>query len=200
VDQPQGAGHYVFGDPVNALDPLGLGCFSSFASFGHCTIGAAKTVGSGAVDVVNYAIASSPAGVAASAFSRATGITVGGCVGGSAAVLIHGTANLCWVATPSGQTGFTFTLGGGGGYGGISALAGPVFSNAQDMCELSRKFDYAEGSAGTGPVTRVGGQVAVGQRANGQTIWTAEPGWAPALRVGPPVSGGGGVSYTWTFG
>jgi hypothetical protein len=78
-------------------------------------------------------------------------------------------------------------------------------SNAQKLSDLSGGFGYAEGSAGEG-LYGAGVTGAIGQNACGRTIWSAEAGWAPGLRLPIPAPftfGGGGTytcTYTWTFG
>jgi hypothetical protein len=190
-------------DPVNGVDPLGLFCILGTNPGGGCrgaseVKSAVNTVGK----AVNTVIQASPVGQAADAVSRWTGLTIGGCVGGSYFGGPAVTANLCYAVTPSGQSGFTFSAGGGGGGPlGINALIGPFVSNAQKLSDLSGGFGYAEGSAGEGPYG-AGVTGAIGQNACGRTIWSAEAGWAPGLRlpIPAPFTFGGGGTYTWTFG
>lgn len=105
---------------------------------------------------------------------------------------------LCYLATPSGQSGLTATVGGGAG-GPLSASAsiGPVVSNGQSLNDQGGVFKYGGASAGYGPFS--GGVFgAEGQNACGATIWDAGAAWTPNIGLGPPVSIHGGVSYTWT--
>jgi hypothetical protein len=193
---------YAGDDPINNMDPLGL-CWPSWACPVENALGSVgTTVAKGVADVVNTTIATSPAGLAAGAIGQATGITVGGCIGGSAFAGLGGTANLCWATTPSGQHGFTFSLGGGGGGPwGTNALIGPLFSNAQDLCDLGGPFAYGEASVGELQYSG-GAQFAVGTNSRGQVIWSGVPGWAPGPRNPLPVpfTFGGGALYTWTYG
>lgn len=122
--------------------------------------------------------------------------------GGEAFAGWSATASLCYAFTPSGQSGFLFSAGGGGGGPwGANALIGPMISNAQNLSDLGGPFGYAEGSAGEGPYG-AGVQVSVGENGNGKLIWEIVPGWAPSLRMPLPVpfTAGGGVTGTWTFG
>ena len=175
---------YAGGDPVNGVDPTGM--------FGWSDVG----------HTLNAMVSQSLPARIAQAVTNATGLTMGGCAGGSYFGGPALNANLCWVATPSGQTGFTFSLGGGGGGPlGVNALLGPVFSNAQNLCDLRGGFGYGEGSVGE-YVFGGGTQGSIGNNRNNRAVWTAEGGWAPALRTPVPIpfTGGGGGSFTWVLG
>jgi RHS repeat-associated protein len=194
---------YTGDNPLNAVDPLGLICILGTNPGGGCR-GATevKNVVNIAGMAVNTAIQATPVGLAASAASKWTGLTIGGCIGGSYFGGPAVTANLCYAVTPSGQSGFTFSAGlGGGGPLGVNALVGPFASNAQTLSDLGGGFGYAEGTAGEGPYS-AGVTGAIGQNMCGRTIWSAEAGWAPGLRlpIPAPFTFGGGGTYTWTFG
>ena len=203
VDQTETPYAFVNGDPVNATDPLGLFCILGQNPGGGCRgASEAKAAINAVGKIANKVIQSSPTGVGLDALSKVSGLTFGGCIGGSVFAGPGATANLCYAVTPSGQSGFTFTLGGGGGGPlGANLLIGPMVSNAQRLSDLGGPFAYGEGSAGEGPYG-AGGQGAIGQNACGKTIWSAEGGWAPGARfpIPIPATGGGGASYTWTFG
>jgi hypothetical protein len=213
---------YTGDDPVNGVDPLGLIGQGNTqlakqveAEDAAGDVGANKPIIDIAGDVAgdlagvaenpinflgeaaNFVIQTTPQGQVADAFSRATGLTVGGCVGGGAGAGLGASANLCYVVTPSGQSGFTVSAGIGGRSPGGGFLVGPLISNAQNVHDLTGPFAYGEGSVGP-DLFSGGGQGAIGQNPCGRTIWTGEFGWAPG---GPlPFSFGGGIENTRTFG
>jgi hypothetical protein len=131
--------------------------------------------------------------------SRLTGKTVGGCVGGGAVGGGSVTAGACYVATPSGQSGFTATAGRGIGLSfGANGLIGPTFSNARTLDDLSKGFRYADVTVGRGGPYSGGAQVVWGRNAAGKPIWEATVGWAPSIPGPLPISAAYGESYTWT--
>ena len=173
---------YVADDPTNATDPQGLG--SSWSSPWGC-----------AYSLHTLGVETSPTGFIA----HSLGLTAGSCVGGGAFVVTGAQANLCYVVTPSGKAGFTFTIGGGAGLG-LNGLLGPMVSNAKSVPDLSRGFTGG-GSAISDGLLGLGGEGAVGRNSCGRGIWTGELGWAPGLRTPLPRLGGQGFkSYTWIFG
>ncbi|MGH3456137.1 MAG: RHS repeat-associated core domain-containing protein, partial [Nocardioidaceae bacterium] len=147
---------YVNGNPLNATDPSGLcGPFGD----GPCPgAGLARKAGGLAVDVATEAVRASPVGVVLDVTSRVTGRTLGGCVGGSANAFIAVSGSLCYVSTPSGEAGFTGTLGYGlSSTPGASVMAGPTISNARSLDDLRGGFSYFEAFAGEGVGTNVAG-------------------------------------------
>jgi hypothetical protein len=195
---------YAGDDPVNAMDPTGL-CVPGFGAVCdaiNVLSKGASVVAQGAADVANDTIQYSPVGAALDLASSATGMSLGLCAGGSYFGGPAFAGSLCYMATPSGQSGFTLSLGaGGGGPLGVNGLIGPVVSNAQNLNDLHGPFGYAEGTAGEG-VFGAGAQGSIGQNSCGRTIWSSTFGWAPGARfpVPLPFTFGGGASYTWTFG
>lgn len=153
--------------------------------------------GSAASTVIKY----SPPGLLLQGASSITGLTLGGCVGGSFSAGGSVSGSLCYVATPSRQSGLTGTLGGGvgGGVGGplsLSGSIGPVVSNGQTLNDQTGFFKYGGASAGYGPLS--GGVFgSEGQNSCGSTIWDAGVGWTPNIGLGPPVGSHGGGSDTW---
>jgi RHS repeat-associated protein len=183
---------YAHGSPFNEIDPGGLGC--GWTSPWDCA-GDVVDVG---LKVTGTVIHYSPAGQLADLISRTTGVTVGGCVGGSAFAGVGVTGSICYYSTPSGQAGITVTAGGGvGGPAGANLMIGPSVSNAQQLCQLGSWFYYGGGTLGEG-LPDVGGQVAVGD-SNGHPIWVGTGGWTPGVSVPTPFSVEGGKTYTWTF-
>jgi hypothetical protein len=194
---------YAGDDPVNNSDPTGLFCVFGTNPGGGCRgASEAKSAVNAVGTAANALIQTSPVGQAADQISKWTGLTVGACAGGSYFGGPAFTVNLCYAVTPSGQSGFTFSAGGGGGGpAGINALIGPFVSNAQKLSDLGGPFGYAEGSAGEG-IYGAGGEGEIGQNSCSRTIWSAEAGWAPGARlpIPAPFTFGGGGTYTWTFG
>jgi RHS repeat-associated protein len=188
---------YAGGDPLNGTDPSGLLCLTL-----HCII---DDMGAGAHAVVTVSargeatvIRLSPIGVALTAASQATGKTVGFCEGGDLLGGIDINANLCYLATPSGQFGITASLGGGAGAPiGLGALIGPTVSNAKSLNDLSGLFAYGWSTAGELQYSG-GASVELGRNSCGKTIWQGTAGWAPGLDLPIPFSVGAGANYTWT--
>jgi RHS repeat-associated protein len=192
--QPYG---YANEDPLNGVDPLGLG----FCLLGHNPDGGCRgsSEAQSAVRVVAHvasdAVGSTPIGIAAQGVSDLTGRSISICAGASSYAGVGGGVQGCWVASPSGLQGFTGTVEGGVGYG-TSAFVGIQETNAQCPGELGGKFSYEEGSLGQG-VYAVGGGHVGGRASDGRQISGWQGGWAPGAT---PVSGDGGYSYTWTGG
>ena len=198
-------------DPVNASDPSGLSkcrhptsIWDTIGSVMDCLSkgdvgGALSTVTTSALRTGATGIANSPDGQALSVLSQTTGVSWGGCVGGSAYAGVGVAEAICYYATPSGQSGFTVEGGaGGGGPFGANLLIGPSVSNAQNLSDLGGWFAYGGGSVGEGPYS-AGVQGQIGQNSCGNTIWSATAGWAPSLDVPAPFSFEGGGSYTSTY-
>jgi len=180
---------YANGDPVDTVDPNGLWpCLQL-----HCLAGGVASVGA---TVVHY----SPVGQTLDIASHALHKTVGICASGDvfAGADIHG--SVCYVSTPSGQTGLTVSVGVGfGAPYGVSSLLGPEISNAQRLSDLGGPFAFASASAGRGPFG-AGAFGEAGENSCGRTIWVAGGGWAPSLRIAPtPFSYAGGLTNTLTF-
>ena len=202
---------YAGNDPVNASDPSGLSkcrhptsIWDTIGSVMDCLSkgdvgGALSTVTTSALRTGATGIANSPDGQALSVLSQTTGVSWGGCVGGSAYAGVGVAEAICYYATPSGQSGFTVEGGaGGGGPFGANLLIGPSVSNAQNLSDLGGWFAYGGGSVGEGPYS-AGVQGQIGQNSCGNTIWSATAGWAPSLDVPAPFSFEGGGSYTSTY-
>ena len=211
VNQTNAAYVYALDNPVNGSDPTGLstcgqpsspwdivGSVIDCVSKGNVG-GAVGTIATGGLRTVGSVVANTPAGMALSAISQVTGVSVGGCVGGSLFAGVDGTGSICYYATPSGQSGITLGGGGGGGgpFGG-NFLIGPSISNAQTLSDFGGGFGFAGGSAGEG-IYGAGAQGQIGQNSCGRTIWSATIGWAPGLRTPAPFSFEGGGTYTWTY-
>jgi hypothetical protein len=149
--------------------------------------------------VAGTLIHQSTAGQIADLVSQTTGVTVGGCLGGSAFAGAAVTGSVCYYSTPSGQAGITVTGGGGGGGPiGANLLIGPSVSNAQSLCDLHGPFAYAGGTLGD-TLPEVGGQAAIGTGSHGQPVGVATGGWAPGVNFPVPFSVEGGVTYTGIF-
>jgi hypothetical protein len=178
---PDGYSYYLEGgDSENGLDLAGL-------------------IESGIVDTVRATatvIRYSPIGVGLQAISDATGHTVGICIGGSAQTYGAVKSSICYVATPSGQSGITATVGVGTGLPlseGANGFIGGLYSNGTDLTEQGGKFGYGSATLGDGWTTVGGGYARSGK------IWDAEAGWAPGGEAPIPASLQGGVSETATF-
>jgi RHS repeat-associated protein len=188
---------YVRDNPMNSGDPSGLWLGASWLpSPGEAAGTVIHVVASGAGTLIRY----SPEGQALQLASDVTGATLGGCVGGSFPAGGSVSGSVCYLATPSGQSGITVTAGGGtGGPFNASGYIGPVVSNGQTLNEQGGSFQFGGASAGYG-LWSAGACGAIGKNSRGETIWDASIGWTPSLRgLGPPVSVHGGVSNTWTF-
>lgn len=201
---------YSDGDPLNANDVLGLstckkphGILDVAGSVFDCISkgdvgGAAETTASGGLRTASTAIANSPGGMLLGVASRATGVTIGGCVSADAVAGIDVTDSLCYYATPSGQDGLAFSYGAGPGAPiGVSLMGGISTSNAQCLSDLNGWFQYWSIGGGAGIVggaqdeighNKAGRQIGVG------TVGVGYGGYAPA-----PVTVAAGGSYTWTF-
>ena len=109
----------------------------------------------------------------------------------------HVGASRCYVATPNGHAGLTFTAGGGvGGPLSAGAFGGPMISNGQSLND--QRGPFVGGGASVGYRVFSGGAFgAVGKNSCGDTIWDAGVGWAPSIGLGPPVSIYGGKTNTW---
>jgi len=114
--------------------------------------------------------------------SRATDTAVGYCVSGDFMAAVSDHASLCYVATPSGQAGLTFSKGGGITTGfGVQGSAGPLFSNAHDLQRFSGPFGYATVS-GRDPLELASATGEIGESPCG-VILAVSPtvGFGPAL-------------------
>ncbi len=113
---------------------------------------AINTVTTSGLRTASSFAAQSPAGLALSWVSQQTGISLGGCVGGSVFAGIDITESLCYYATPSGQSGITLQGGmGGGGPFGANFLVGASASNAHNLSDFGGWFAYGGGGVGEGP-------------------------------------------------
>jgi RHS repeat-associated protein len=146
-----------------------------------------------AATVVRY----SPAGELYDLASKITGMTVGGCIGGTSVGGLDIVGSICYVSTPSGEAGFTATGGSGGGGGwGFGLLLGPTVSNADRLSGpggLGGKAGYGW-AAGGQPPYEFGGSI----QGNTSGIWQATGGWAPGFQAPLPFMFGVGANYTWT--
>jgi len=167
----------------------------------------AKDVGVDLVKAEATGISLSPEGTLLRGISQLTDTTVGACIAGDIYLGNAFHAGVCYVATPSGQSGFTFSVGGGFGAPiGASGFAGPMFSNAHDLSDLGGPFSYGWASFGAFPAAAgVAGEV--GTNARGQLIGVGSYGWTPAIPLADPLfvevprgSFGGGFDYAWTIG
>ena len=217
VEATQEPYSYVADDPVDDVDPLGafkihaLGVTVNVDSSGvGVSVDPAQTandlVTAGARGLATF-VADSPAGQVLNLTSRLTGKTIGVCASGDA--FAGGAVHLgtCYIATPSGNSGLTFSAGGGfGAPVGASAFLGPVWSNAKNLNQLGGPFAYGWGSAGFADVS--GGVTGeVGTDRCGRTIALGGVGWTPNLDLPENLTGsadfpgfayGGGAEYTWT--
>jgi len=159
--------------------------------------GGADTVATVGLRTTSTVIAGSATGRSLSLASRATGISLGGCISGSAFGGPDVTGSLCYYATPSGESGVTAPGGlGVGGPAGANLLVGPSVSNAENLSDFEEWFLYGGASAGEAQYG-AGVQGQIGKNGCGRTIWSATAGWAPSLQLG--VGGEAGVSYTRTY-
>ena len=139
--------------------------------------------------------------------SQVSGETLGFCVGGTGTytggrpIGVSGTGSLCYVATPSGQTGLTVTAGAGAGapQSSLSGSVSPLISNGRTLGDQGKGFAYVGASAGEDQYS-AGATVSAGRNANGRLIWDVNPGWTPNVGGPAPVGVHTGRSYTWTFG
>ena len=137
---------YVYGDPLNASDPTGLGCSAAPWDWGSCVADAWNSTGGQAVNFLQ------------------TG-TVGLCVNGSIFGGFGVEGSACIVESHGFQhMGLTGSFGGGFGLGG-SLSGGVEFSNAESPQDL--KGPFFGGGGGFGPVA---GEVQFGQNSCGQLI------------------------------
>jgi len=138
----------------------------------------------------------SPAGHVLDAASRLTGHSIGLCAGGNLFGGYDLMGSLCYMSTPSGEAGFTASVGGGGGAPwGVSGLLGVSVSKTQRGCDFDGASGYLWGSAGEG---LYGAGASASYSSSG--TWPTTVGWAPGYRVPAPFAFGGGVSRTWTLG
>jgi hypothetical protein len=188
IDQTEAAYLYVNGDPVDRVDPVGLGCGSWLDPH---PLGCAKDVASawsaGARDI----------------YSGATHFVsnneFGLCVSVSGGFIVGGVASGCVVVNAHG-VGVTGTTGGGFEFpGGLSIGVGPLFAlGARSPADLERWFTYAGGVLGEGPVA--GEDIAVGAGTCHQPVAVFTPWIGVGLNVPWIWSVHGGRSYTWTAG
>jgi hypothetical protein len=123
--------------------------------------------------------------------SHLTGVSIGGCVGGSGYLGYGGTISACYYATPRGNPGFTFTTGHGWGTPQVSANYGVVSSNGQTLQDQNGGFTYV----GLG-ADELYDSLAEGRTPCGQLINDVGFG----VGAGPaPVSAEYGSSNTTTF-
>lgn len=109
-------------------------------------------------------------------------------------------ANVCYMATPDGRSGFTVSGGGGGGAPwGASGLVGLNIGNARNSSDLSGAGGYAWASGGEGPYG-AGASYSWSRNSCGEGIQQSTIGWAPGFRVPAPFAFGAGVNKTWTPG
>lgn len=181
---------YAADNPLNHVDPSGLDWLgvSWLPSPGDVVGFAGSAVATG--------IKNSPPGELLQVVSSATGDTLGGCIGGNLDVIVSGSGSLCYIATPSGRSAITATLGGGAGSLGASGFIGALISNGQTPSDQCGGFSYAGGSIGRG-LPSGGGSVAVGKNGNGNTIVTTTVGWTPNVGLPVPFTWQGGQSNTW---
>jgi hypothetical protein len=189
VDQTETPYAYVDGDPVDAVDPLGLGCGSWLDPH---PLGCAKDVASawsaGAGDIYSGAthfVSNNEFGLCASATG---GFIVGGVASGCVVVNAHG-------------VGVTGTAGFGAEVpGGVSVGVGPLFAlGARSPADLGRGFTYAGGAVGD-VVPVAGGDVAVGEGTCHQPVAVFTLWAGLGLNLPWLWSVHAGRSYTWTAG
>lgn len=208
TQQPYG---YAADDPANNSDPAGLSSCGRPKSFfdilGSVVDCASKGDAGGAVSTINTsglrAAATvapyTPPGWLLDQASKATGISIGQCLGGSSYFGYDVTGSICYYATPSGQNGFTVTGGGGGGGPlGANGMAAISFSNAHKLSDFGGPFIYAGGTVGEGAESG-GVQGQLGRNSCGRLIWVGSVGWTPTGDFPTPFSGEAGVSNTATF-
>ena len=192
---------YVYGDPLNVIDPLGLGCGGDPLCYGGEAAGA---IGSG-LGTAGGATASGATTVWNATGGKvvhavATG-TYGVCLSGSIGWGPGGTAEGCVVESHFFQHGgVTGTLGGGGQSPTAGIGIGFLSSNASSPNQLSGPFGYANGSVTLGPDIgpTVGGSAFIGNGSCNSTIVGSESSAGVGAKLPIPVGvGGGGVSYTW---
>jgi RHS repeat-associated protein len=138
----------------------------------------------------------SEVGQAMDVYSALSGQTIGLCAGGSVVAVYASTSSVCYVSTPSGQTGILLSSGHGlGGPVGANASLGLTLSNAQQLSDLAGSFSYVEGSAGEEEAS-AGGSYAWKP---GGGVKQATAGWTPGVNFpyGWTASWGSSNSYVY---
>ena len=177
---------YVQGDPLNSTDPTGdCGlwgsdtCWSDIAS-------AARTAWNAVTSPGGRAVLDQAAQTAVPLYGALRNSTVGICFGGSAGLLLAGTAQACIVVSHLQQIGTTETLGGGVGFG-LDAGPSLQISNARNVNDLGGPFGWASGAWAP-----VGASGFLGAGCGGYPVAGANVGPAAGFFFG------GGAEYTWT--
>jgi RHS repeat-associated protein len=183
---------YTAGSPLNYIDPSGM-------DFWHDS--GLSDLGQGVGVIGTTILRMSPTGRLLDIGSQLSGHTIGICVGGSGVGgLLGDDVTGCYVSTPSGEAGFTFTNGGQVALGGpsVNGLVGGTVSNAQNLQDLRGQFNYADVTVGVEEKS-VGGSFAWSNNC-GHHIWQYTGGWTPGTPSPWPGSIGRGNSTTWATG
>jgi RHS repeat-associated protein len=213
----------AIGQRVNITRPASADTSAAMAAAGAAAVAASQMMAQEQIARQIAAATHGPSGILGLAYravAQKTGYTVGRCSGVEAsAVSSAGTYSACWVATPSGEIGYTVTLGGGmgtAGFGvGANANAGYTASNAKTLSDLGGYFGSMSVGGSRG-IIGGSGSIAAGYNGQHKLIWqvtvSASAGWSlniPGLPKGTNLSrldklvqnlpANGTGTYTWIF-
>ena len=183
---------YVGNNPVNFGDASGLWGWNPLSDVAQAGRDLAPIAARGSATLVHY----SAAGLALDLTSRLSGETVGVCVGGGAGAGLGVGGTLCYVSTPSGQTGWQASGGGSAGVQyGFNGFVGGTVSNAQTLDELNGHGPNLTVGGGEGPYSG-GGSYSSSTNPCGHTTFQVMAGWTPGL--GWPVTATAGYGWSAT--
>jgi RHS repeat-associated protein len=168
---------YVNNQPLLGTDPTGM-CWPE--SLCHVV-----------KEVVETTIKSSPGYVIA---DYGVHHTIGLCGDSIIAAGLAGTASVCF-ASVGGKPTLLVTPGGGGGTPCAGLGGSLLLSNATEPSQLGGWFGF--GNISAGELAVITDTVAVGNDADGNTIWTNQFGIGAGVDVPIPFAIAGGASYTW---
>lgn len=188
---------YASENPANGFDANGLG----FCALGHNSGGGCNGASllRGAEGQALQQIHDSLPGQVLQLESNATDLSHGVCLGANGGAVISGSVSVCYVQTPSGDYGFTATVGKGGTTPTIGVSVMNLLSNAQTLDDFRGPFASTSASGGIFPWA-LGLNFQNGFNRAGCPIQSYSWGWAPSPLPYPYSSVSDETTYTYASG